>query len=752
VLPAETPAFSRYALVFSREGYESVTIDNAADLAGQGVSQELETGDWTATVTAYRTFTVGTEPGEYEAARGSVSIKVQAGETTQGTVPLAPLPVTEPVVKGIFTYKVTFPDGADGTLIFGSESEVTLTSGTEVSVEKDPGYYDLYIVISKGSLSAGRLEKAHIYAGLESKADYTFVEDDFTATVYLAGTLTMPEGVILSTGTVTAYADPEYAEPLGLASVTEGGIWSIGIAAAQSGSLVYFKAEAEDSGGTVYQAAGDSGEAVTLTGKRGIALVAAAAAVPLTADIEFVATKNNSSGLDEPELEVVDAATQAWTIAVPEKAVMYFAVNKEAGQTITVTGTDADRVSQAEDETTVDGSTAGPELAVFTVATERWDAETRTSNLFYGTGDFTIARSTGNVADTSVTLSFAPVVFNIEVSEQDHDSKTVSVTVNVEPDLTGVAVFKVESDGENGTLTRTPPEDVKKWNDTNQAGINLIDGIAKVDTDDTGGGEWLIRVEHDEAMPKVFIRRNYAVAATEIRLRGIGTEREISHDGSTASQTTAYASISSNVTWTNMYGFINLSTYNSAASLTLALEDKVTLKGLGFDATAPAPLSTPTMAANDPYKYWSMVYISIAHFIMRAGSRITGYNTTSDYMQSSVIWCNEISLAGVPPRFQMKGGSIDHNKLAYIQEYDDGGTIVVVPQSTMYPTGGSGGSVDNILPNAKATFVKTGGTVADNVCIIIETGLEDMNFPSLGVLLNNSSHRSTAYSISEFTQ
>jgi hypothetical protein len=75
VLPAETPVFSRYTLVFSREGYEPVTIDNAADLAGQGISRELEAGDWTATVTAYRTFTVtGGTPGEYEAARGSLSI------------------------------------------------------------------------------------------------------------------------------------------------------------------------------------------------------------------------------------------------------------------------------------------------------------------------------------------------------------------------------------------------------------------------------------------------------------------------------------------------------------------------------------------------------------------------------------------------------------------------------------------------------------------------------------------------------
>jgi hypothetical protein len=111
VLPTTAPA-SRYELVFSRDGAEDVTVDNTADIAGTGVSQELAAGEWTAAVTAYREFTIDNgNPQEYKAAQGSRAITVAAGQITPVTVSLTPVPAADKTEKGIFTYKVSFPNG-----------------------------------------------------------------------------------------------------------------------------------------------------------------------------------------------------------------------------------------------------------------------------------------------------------------------------------------------------------------------------------------------------------------------------------------------------------------------------------------------------------------------------------------------------------------------------------------------------------------------------------------------------------------
>jgi hypothetical protein len=288
VLPAGTPAFSRYRVVFSRDGFDPVTVEDAGDLAGSGTSRELAGGTWTVTVSAYRTFTVtgGTPGREYLAAGGSETLEISAGTTTPVKVGLAPVPATEAgalTEKGIFTYKVAFPAGASAALIFGGEAAVPLVSGEEVSVEKAPGYYDLYLLATGAEgLNAGVSEKAHIYAGLESKLDYAFTEADFTATVFLAGTLsTLPQGITINGGTLTGYSNADYSGgavfgPVAVAAMGDG--WIAGVPAADTGAgLVYLSLTAEGSDGKTYLGSGDSGGAITEAGKRGIVLSDAAA-------------------------------------------------------------------------------------------------------------------------------------------------------------------------------------------------------------------------------------------------------------------------------------------------------------------------------------------------------------------------------------------------------------------------------------------------------------------------------------------
>ena len=184
ILPAEPLSFSRYELAFAKEGADTVQVADTSSIAGNGVTQELAAGTWTAAVNAYRMFTpTGGTATEYLAAQGSASVTVSAGQVASVTVPIAPVPIAGSAVKGIFTYTVNFPEGASGTLSIENQTvslEQDLTSGQTVSRELDPGYYDLVISLTNGDgKSAGAAQKAHIYSGLESKAVYTFIAEDF---------------------------------------------------------------------------------------------------------------------------------------------------------------------------------------------------------------------------------------------------------------------------------------------------------------------------------------------------------------------------------------------------------------------------------------------------------------------------------------------------------------------------------------------------------------------------------------------
>jgi hypothetical protein len=328
ILPAEEPGFSRYKLVFSKSGETPIEIDNAAGLAGSGVSQELTAGIWTATVTAYRKFTVseGTE-NEYQAAGGSADITVNAGQSTNKTVNLAPLPVeaTEP---GIFTYTVNFPAGATAELIFGSEAPVPLTSGTEVSVEKAPGYYNLFISVTKGSLSAGLSEKVHIYAGLESKAEFTFEDADFTETVYLAGTVILPGGLTwgddISSGTVNVYSDSSRTIQIGPVVSLTGLSWVAGIPVTYIGSTVYLGAALTGTDGKIYTGTETATISVTETGVRNISLTDTTPPVDVSSlngtpgDGQVTLTWTNPADADLDHVEITWTPDGISPVSVPK--------------------------------------------------------------------------------------------------------------------------------------------------------------------------------------------------------------------------------------------------------------------------------------------------------------------------------------------------------------------------------------------------------------------------------------------------
>jgi hypothetical protein len=337
ILPEDSPSFNHYKLVFSKEGSADITIDDSDGLTGSVYRQELEAGTWTVRAEAYRSFTPTgeTEEKEYLAARGSKSLTVAPGAVTEETVELEPVPVNEPgAPKGIFTYTVIFPDGASGTLTLGTGDPVSLSSGTGVSLELDPGYYDLIIsltiTLTNGSLSAGDSEKVHIYSGLESKYEFAFTGDDFTALVYLTGTISLPSGIDsgdISGGTIKAYSDAAYTNLIATNSVEiqAASTWLMGIPLSCIGSPVYLVVEARGRNGKIYTGTGTVPSVDMEAGVRNIELedttnpggVADQSAVPGDGRVHLRWTNPEDRDLDHIEITFSPGAP-AQPITVPK--------------------------------------------------------------------------------------------------------------------------------------------------------------------------------------------------------------------------------------------------------------------------------------------------------------------------------------------------------------------------------------------------------------------------------------------------
>jgi hypothetical protein len=149
-------------------------------------------------------------------------------------------------------------------------------------------------------------------------------------------------------------------------------------------------------------------------------------------------------------------------------------------------------------------------------------------------------------------------------------------------------------------------------------------------------------------------------------------------------------------------GFINIIsstafTYQNHGFLTLALEDKVTIMGLGYDSIVES-------ISNN--KFHNLIYVGMYQcvFIMRAGSRLTGHNTGTSSASSSYSavlvtpGAFDYDLYG---KFMLEGGSIDHNKFAWTEYVQTQHSAIV--------------AVSTGTANYVKMFVWTGGSVSDNV-------------------------------------
>jgi fibronectin type 3 domain-containing protein len=177
------PDISKYDLTFSGTGtHEPLTLNS-----GGPHRIALDAGAWTITVTAF----TGTEGAYSILARGSASVTVIPGQTSEVTISLSPAPGE----AGSFRYALSIPEGAAGNLVITTPEggtvkggTITLGSGTLNSgvLNLPTGQYLMNISLILGDRRAGRTEALHIYPHQESLLECRFFEHDFRLVSNLA--------------------------------------------------------------------------------------------------------------------------------------------------------------------------------------------------------------------------------------------------------------------------------------------------------------------------------------------------------------------------------------------------------------------------------------------------------------------------------------------------------------------------------------------------------------------------------------
>ena len=295
ITPTETPTFTSYDLVFESQDEVKKPDVEVSGVSGTTIEQVLDVGEWKVTVTGYQTFTpTGGEPDSYKAATGtSEKFTITAGSFAKVSVDISPIGLDDPELEGIFAYDITYPDGATGilTLTLVEEGEedaeetteeattVTLNNGKAAgSTALAPGYYTLKITLTKdkvegededeNALVTGDSAGVYIYAGLESKAEFTFTDKDFVQKVYITGIIPrLTNAVEFVADNIKVYGDSGFEEPFDavteIITADKDLIWYAEIPAANIGKNFYVKAETTNNG-TTYTATYSSGDDETL--------------------------------------------------------------------------------------------------------------------------------------------------------------------------------------------------------------------------------------------------------------------------------------------------------------------------------------------------------------------------------------------------------------------------------------------------------------------------------------------------------
>jgi hypothetical protein len=172
--------FTKYTLTFSGpEAHDPVDIN-----IGSSVTVELWPGSWTIGAAGY----TGTAGSYVEAAEGSARVNVVEGEIAPVSILLGPKSTA--AGTGSFSYSITLPGGASGSLRLATAEggavaggTLALSAGTNTGAQDlAPGHYLARLRLEKGGDYAGFTEALHVYSGLTSVlSPRTYTDSDFTA-------------------------------------------------------------------------------------------------------------------------------------------------------------------------------------------------------------------------------------------------------------------------------------------------------------------------------------------------------------------------------------------------------------------------------------------------------------------------------------------------------------------------------------------------------------------------------------------
>jgi spore coat protein CotH len=212
LLPS-TAAFSRYTLTFICEGKETVTrfsTDNNFDI-------ELESGSWELTVKAY----VAIQGQDYLAAQGTKTITVAAGQSTNESIDISANNTGE---EGIFSYDIRLSldvaSLAKARLVLESldteykkEIDLKIEGLERGTLVLKPGFYLLKAQLENEYQITGKTEVVHIYANMETKAEYTFKSSDLTKIIPISGAAqVITHGAAQKKVDLFIYRDEEYTD------------------------------------------------------------------------------------------------------------------------------------------------------------------------------------------------------------------------------------------------------------------------------------------------------------------------------------------------------------------------------------------------------------------------------------------------------------------------------------------------------------------------------------------------------------
>jgi hypothetical protein len=302
-------------------------------------------------------------------------------------------------------------------------------------------------------------------------------------------------------------------------------------------------------------------------------------------------------------------------------------------------------------------------------------------------------------------------VFTLDVTGDKKDPKTVSVTLNITPNLTGAAVFRVDwatppttsyadLDLSTGAATLVRIGTLG-YNNTMGAFTGFQEALEYVDRNAEANTDYLIRVEQDElSLPKFLVSLRKKNNIT-LRLRGTakGGPKILQHGGS--SEYSYNTSVVTQSSAKDCYGFFNFGKSGTSKE-TFVLENNITVKGIGKGQPDP-----------NPARYSYLVHIwPNSTLVMKKGSKLT--ELTHTQVKSVILVTPTFDPATAPDgNMRIEGGSITDCTfltsgwlvyMNYTPTYYDSGAFYMAASTEENPIDLTGNTSTKLVFNSNSSY------------------------------------------------